>query len=293
MIKMRKNLSFFVVLLLSLLPAYGVTAQDIVATPVPGTVPVGVLAEFDIDELPGPHTEVWFMRFQLEPEGLLPVGTSPGPQVLYVEVGTIVVKAEGTVIPSDTVAVDTSEFTLKPGDSLLVPRDVPVEVSNTADEPARFLVLLMYGGMDEDQVQAGSEEPVGLTSAGITVGVAEFMPVPATLTMERVVVEPGETMQNIDLENLGPGPGWMGMDLGTVETGSADLLFEKQSIDTIIWPAASPDSFPEPDRVRFTANGSVEQGESYAVYGSVVTFTNTGDEPLTILRVIVTPHMGE
>lgn len=280
-------------LLLGLTPAFAMAAQDIVATPDPSTAPIGVLAEFDIEELPAPHTEVWFLRFQLEPGGLIPDGSNPGPAVLFVEVGTLEIISDGSVVPSDTTVDSTEELTLEPGDSVLVPRDVSIEARNAGDEPTRFLMLVMFSGMDEGQGEQTSEDPVGMTSTGVAVGVAEFQPVPASVTMERVVVEPGDSMQNISMPAGEMGPGWMGIDVGTIETGTADVLFERTSFENMIWPPFAPDQFSEPMQLEFTATGTMEQGDGYSAFGSVLTFTNTGDEPLTILRVIVGPRMGE
>ena len=291
----KERLSFLFAMLLGLTPAYAVVAQDIVATPVPGDAPVGILAEFRIEELPAPHAEVWWLRLELEPDGSIPAGTNPGPAVFYIETGELLVQSDGTVIPGESVATPTAaaELTLKPGDSLFVPRDVSIEARNTTSEPVRFLMLLMYSGLDEGQGNTAEYNPVGLKTAGVAIGLAEFQPGPATISMERVVVQPRESMQNVTLPGEGLGPGWMGFDLGTVETGSADVVFESVSFRNMIWPSMTGDPMAEPEMLALTADGHVEQGESYAAFNSVLTFTNTGSEPLTILRVIVNPQMGE
>lgn len=297
---LRAKLSLLVVLLLGLSPAFAVAAQDTAATPAQDSAPVGVLAEFEIDEVANPHAEVWFMRAELEPDGSLPLGVQYGQTILYVESGTLQVEAEVFVIGRDTneaggpdVTLGTWSTTLDVGGSLMVARNTDATLRNTSGETTTFLMLLMYPAMDEGQ-NAELDEPVGLTQTGLSIGAAEFYPAAATVVLERVVVEPGGSVENVALPEQGqdPDPGWMGIDLGTVETGSADLEFTQRSYDTITWLPMVPDEFPQPEQVLLTGSTSLEQGESYSTFGSVITLTNTGDEPLTILRVIVSPHMG-
>lgn len=297
---LRAKLSLVVVLLLGLVPAYSGAAQDNAATPVPDSAPVGVLAEFEIDEVANPHAEVWFMRAQLEPDGSLPLGVQNGQTVLYVESGTLQVEAEVFVVGGETneaggpdVTLGTWSTSLDVGGSLMVTRNTDATLRNTSGETTTFLILFMYPAMEEGQ-NSQLEEPVGLTQTGLSIGAAEFYPAPATVVVERVVVEPGESLQNVTLPAQGeePDPGWMGIDLGTIETGSADLEFAQRSYETITWLPMVPDEFPQPEQVELTGTTSLEQGESYSAFGSVITVTNTGEEPLTILRVIVTPHMG-
>jgi hypothetical protein len=52
------RLSFLFVLLFGIAPLLDASAQESPATPVPGSAPIGVLAEFDIEMLPAPHAEV-------------------------------------------------------------------------------------------------------------------------------------------------------------------------------------------------------------------------------------------
>ena len=299
--RLRVQLSFFFVLLLGMMPAYAVSAQGTAATPETGLGLAGVLAEFEVDELADPHAEVWFIRGTLEPDGRLPLGVQNGQTVLYVESGTLTVEAEVFVVeghahdPEGTAIVAAKWTTeVEVGRSLMVTRDTEATLSNTSDESTTFLMLFIYSAMDEDQSGSQTDEPVGLTQVGLSIGTAEFGPAPGTIVLERVVVEPGASMQNVTLPppQEGADPGWMGIDLGIIETGSADIGMEQKSFHTITWPPMLPDEFAQPEQVTLTGSAQLETGESYAVYGSVLTLTNTGDEPLTILRVIVTPNRG-
>ena len=65
----------------------------------------------------------------------------------------------------------------------------------------------MYAAEREGEGEVPSDEPVGLTQQGLSVGTAEFPPAPATLIVERVVVAPAGTMTT-DVETAeGVGPG--------------------------------------------------------------------------------------
>jgi quercetin dioxygenase-like cupin family protein len=286
----RTRLSFLFVLLLGIAPLLNASAQEAPATPVPGSAPIGVLAEFDIEMLPAPHAEVWFLRFGLEPGGRIPEGSNAGPAVIYVESGTLTVNSDGTVIPGDTVAAATDGLTLEAGDSVLVPRDVPTEELNTSDEPATFLMLVMFSATEEGQ--GSNEQPVGMTQSSVSVGTAEFFPGPATIVLERVVVEPDDVITSPTVRMEGIGPGWIGIDLGMVETGSADLQISQRSFQVLVWPPFAGGEMMGPDQVELTSSLSLESGYGYAAFNSTLTWTPTSDEPLTILRAVITPEMG-
>jgi hypothetical protein len=284
-------------LLLGLAPLLTARAQGIPATPVPGSAPTGVLAEFEIDELPTPHAEVWFIRMSLEPNGSVPLGELIGPMLLFIESGRLTVTADGPITPGGAQAADapdpegTTEQVLQTGDSVLAGEGVSASAGNATGEPVTFLVLLMYPAEREGEGGDSMEEPVGLSQQGVSVGAAEFLPVPATLTLERVVVEPGETMASDTSTSQGRGPGWMGMELGAIETGSAEVVFEGRSFQNLTWPAMMTSTNPQPTQVPLTATAQLGQGDGYSAFGSTLSWVATGAEALTVLRIVVTPHM--
>lgn len=289
--------AFLVALLIGFAPVMDLNAQNMPpapATPVPGTAPVGVLAEFDIDELPAPHTEVWFLRMGLEPSGSIPEGSNAGPAIIFVESGKLAISSDEPLVLGETVTADSSadELTLVAGNSVLIPAGVSTKTFNTSNQPTTFLMLLMYSGMDEGQGDTNSDEPVGLSTTGVSIGLAEFGPSPATITMERVIVEQGDSLISPTSQMEGMGPGWMGMDLGQIETGSAYLEVSHQSFNTLIWPPAAEDQMNGPEQIELTTNLRVETGDGYSVFNSSLIWTASGDGPLTILRVVVTPAMG-
>lgn len=240
---------------------------------------------------------MWFIRGQMEPDGQLPLGVQSGQTVLYVEAGGLTVEAQGVVITPDNQVVDATvdaPIALEPGGSIMIVRDSDATLRNSSNQNVTFLMLTMFSAMDEGQAGDQSDQPIGFASAGISVGTAEFMPGPATLIMERVVLDPGDSIQNVTLpaDVQGIGPGWGGIDLGAIEAGSAEILFENQSFQNLIWPELNSDTMMGPDQVLLSGSVNVDAGESYASFNSILTFTNTGDEPLVILRVIEAPHVG-
>jgi hypothetical protein len=275
------------------------TAQGVPASPVPGEAPTGVLAEFEIDELPTPHAEVWFLRMGLDPDGTAPLGRQAGPTVLYVESGQLTLETDGPVTLGAEAATGAAgpatptganETLLDAGASVLVSEGTSVSARNAAGEPATFLVLLMYPAEREGEDDGPSDEPVGFTQQGLSVGTAEFPPAPGTLTVERVVVALAGTMATDIQPPEGVWPGWMGIELGAVETGSAEVVFESRTLQNLTWPGMATGGRVEPEAVPLTATVRLAQGDGYAAFNSALSWTSTGDEPLTVLRAVVTPH---
>ena len=154
-----------VVLLLALAPAFGTTVAQEVAPPQDG--PVGVLAEFDVGELPTPHAEVWFVRMQLEPDGLLPESPQIGPVVVYIEIGQLTLDSD---VALETGITQTGEMAtpdgmhrmvLEAGDSAMVPAGTILAATNTSAEPVTFLMVMMYAAEMEGSI-GQSGEPVGM-----------------------------------------------------------------------------------------------------------------------------------
>ena len=46
-----------------------------------------------------------------------------------------------------------------------------------------------------------------------------------------------------------------------------------------------------PEQVPLTATVQLGQGDGYAAFNSTLSWTATGDDPLTVLRAVVTPRM--
>jgi hypothetical protein len=285
---------FLLVGLLPLTPLLTTSAQGLPATPVPGSAPTGVLAEFPIDALPTPHAEVWFLRMGLEPGGSLPAGKLIGPVVAHVESGELTVVTDRPVTVSTagetaspgaaaaSPAAEGVETVLRPGESVLVDDGATLTASNNGDEPTTFLIVLMYAAEREEGSGEGGGEPIGLTQQGISVATAEFPAGPGTLTMERVIVEPGDTLESDSGRGLGIG----GVDLGAVEQGSAGVTFEMGS--SWLWPDIL-NEFQDRQPIDPGATIELTAGDGYSTYDGSSTWTVTGDEPLVLIRVVVVP----
>jgi hypothetical protein len=287
-------------LLFDLAPLLTARAQGTPSTPVPGSAPIGVLAEFEIDELPTPHAEVWFIRMELEAGGTVPFDELIGPMVLFIESGQLAVTADGPITLGEEQATETNETTtpaamneqvLEVGDSALIGDGVVMSGRNVTTEPVSFLVLLMFAAEREGEGGDSMEAPVGLRQQGVSVGLAEFYQAPATLTIERVVVEPGATMATELADSQGIGSGWMGMELGAVESGAAELLLESRSFHNLVWPAMLSGGNPQPEPVPLTATVELGQGDGYSAFNSTLSWRSTGAEDLIVLRVVIAPRM--
>ena len=299
MIRQRFVLSLLVALLLVLTPPRMTSAQGLPATPVPGVAPTGVLAEFAIESLPTPHAEVWFLRMSLDPDGTVPLGPQAGPTVLYAESGQLALATDGPMTLGGAAAIaaagsatleGATETLLDAGSSVLVPEGTSVAVKTAVGKPATFLFLLMYPAEREGESEEPSDEPVGLTQQGLSVGTAEFPLGPGTLTVERVVVAAAGTMATDIQPPEGIWPGWMGIELGAVETGAAEVVFESRTLQNLTWPAMATGGMAEPEQVPLTATVQIGQGGGYAAFNSTLSWTATGDGPLTVLRAVVTPR---
>lgn len=259
------------------------------ATPVSGDAPVGTLAEFNLRHLPTPHAEVWFIRLELEPGGKIPASPPMGPVILYVESGDLALTVDGPVmLPGADRAESPGEMTLAIGDSLQLTRETTAELRNDSEAPVTFLMFMTYAAEMEGEGTGGGE-PTGLSQMGISVGTAEFMDVPATVRIERVVFEPGTTVEPELAAGEGEMPFYMGMDLGAVETGSAEVVLEYTGRENIFWPGMLDNQMAGPEIVAMTSTIQMEAGDAYAFHGSTLTWKVTGDEPLTILRVVIHP----
>lgn len=293
----RRSLTILSVLLLAVMPLVA-TAQGMPpmpATPVPGEAPEGVLAEFTVPELPTPHAEIWFIRMQLDPGGSVAMGIQAGPSIIYVESGAVTLAADTPVTPggagASPVAGAGGDTVLVSGASAMVDSGTELSFRNEGNEKVTFLMLLMYSGEQEDADQGSYPEPVGLAQAGVSIGTAEFMPLPAAVRIERVVLQPGGIAEPEVSASEMDLPGYLGMELGAIETGQADVMLEYSGMSNLTWPGMLRGEMARPEMVTFTRNVELGTGDAYAFGGSTLTWTNTGDAPLTILRVVILPEM--
>ncbi len=294
----RRPVSYlFAVLLLGLTSVLSANAQEGLApaTPVPGTAPLGVLATFSIPELPTPHAEVWFLRMGLEPGGWLPGDVQAGPTVVYVEIGELTLGTDRAVTRAgdaadatpDAAAASPSgaelETIVRAGESALIDDGTTLSVKNSTNEPATFLVLYMFSAMREGEGGNTGFEPIGLSQRGVSVAAADFPVRPGTITMERVQVAPGETVES----DSGHGRGINGLELGAIEQGTAETTFLTGS--TWLWPQILV-RFGDRQPVDPGATIALATNDGYATFDGSATWTVTSTDPLIVLRAVITPQ---
>lgn len=291
----RQPYILFVVLLIALMPAFhAATAQENapqVAPPQDG--PVGVLAEFDVAELPTPHAEVWFVRMQLAPDGSLPEGQQIGPVVVYVEAGELTLGtdveietnvAEGAETPLAATPDTGFSTVLRTGDSASIPAGAMLAATNATDAPVTFLVLMMYAAELEGAME-DTGEPVGLTQSLLSAGGVEFPPIPGKVTIERVEIPADVPTTGMQMA---------GIELGTVEEGRAAVTFIAFDTSTMIWPGMPQEQsdtvFAGNMRVPMTGSAQLTAGDGYVTAGTATMWIPMGD-PIVVLRVVAGPDM--
>jgi hypothetical protein len=289
----RAPFTFLMIALLALMPAlHTATAQENVPQVAPPQDrPVGVLAEFEVAELPTPHAEVWFVRMQLAPDGSLPESPQIGPVVVYVEIGELTLETDVAidVAPdSEAPAVATPDAAfqtvLKTGESAMIPAGAMLQATNMSAEPVTFLVVMMYAAELEGSV-GDTGEPVGLTQSLLSAGGVEFPPIPGKVTIERVEIPAEEPTTGMQMA---------GIELGMVEEGRAAVTFMAFDTGTMIWPgmqeANGETVYADNVRVPMTGSAQLDAGDGYVTTGTATMWIPMGD-PVVVLRVIAGPDM--
>lgn len=286
----RSPFTFLVIALLALMPAlHAATAQENVPQVAPPQErPVGVLAEFDVGELPTPHAEVWFVRMQLEPDGLLPEGPQIGPVVVYVEEGELTLASDVAIEASVAGSAETPRAAtpdtgfstvLRTGDSASISAGTMLAATNASAEPVTFLVVMMYAAELEGSVEE-SGEPVGLTQSLLSAGGVEFPPIDGKVTIERVELAPDEPTTGMHMA---------GIELGMVEESRASVTFTAFDSSTMIWPGIE-ETYAENVRVPLTGSAQLGVGDGYVTAGTATMWIPMG-EPVVVLRVVAGPDM--
>lgn len=294
--RLLDRLSLVFVLLITLVPTLAIASQNSVTTPASSDDRIGVLAEFTVDSLPGPTASIFFLKTTIAEGMQTPAGTQNGPMILLVDSGMLTIKVTDPVSISkagEVVEVPQGEIDLAVGESALVSEGTGVSYSNSGDDPVQLVLLLVVSTREDGQGQGPSSELLQIADNGLAIGTGGFPPIAGNMKIERVVAEPEETI-------VGPGvirdqrvPGWMGVDAGLIETGTAALQITQRSGYNMIWADRDPNMFLEPKFVTFAASENLVAGDGYAFYDSALSWTVTGDEPFTILRAVITPQFGQ
>jgi hypothetical protein len=244
-----------------------------------------------VDELPGPLTEVWFMRFRFAPGAVLPEQEQAGPVLFFVESGELTMSSDAEVVGYSTqgavepLAAGTTTVSAASGrTALLVPDRAHLRVTNGGSEPALALVLLLMSGLREEEVRRTPvpvtetpEAEVGVTSIGLAIGRAEFGTGPGMIAIERIQLDPGATSA------VNPAT----VEAGSVEHGKLDYAVTAGS--GFVWPgiARGSDQLLDPTELKDGSSGMLSPTDGY-FFGLGATATITASEPTVILRAIVT-----
>lgn len=202
---------------------------------------VGVLGTVQVDRLPSPDAEVWFLRFGLEPGASLPLELQIGPTVILVEDGTLVLETDQPIEVTGSGAepigageAETYRTVVDTDQTAYVREDTQLAARNESELPVTFLALLTFSPYREsapteaEAAGAPMAELRGITQQPLGVTRATFPDGPGTIIIERLVLEPN-TIVRADLPD--------GATVGAVEQGSATV-----AVDTgmcFIWPAAT------------------------------------------------------
>jgi hypothetical protein len=282
--------------LMALLLVAPVAAQG--GTPVTaGSQPAGVLAQVQVDALPSPHAEVWFLRFTLEPGGSLPLDVQIGPTVLVVEAGELTLVTDQPVeidgsAPMATPAPGggTHETVATAGQVAYVRENTTLATRNDGDTPASVLALLTFSpereteAMNQQPSGTPPAEPVGMTQMAIGLTAAEFPEGPGTITIERVVLAPDATART-DVPD--------GAIAGGVERGGVTVRIE--SGHGFVWPGLMQPVGPggNPEGPRRTEVGAGDTGDLVATDGfgfwDAGVDWQAGSDGATILQVRIEP----
>ena len=285
----RRSFLSALMLGISIRPAGIVSAQT------PGATPdqLGTIVAMPVDPLPGPLTEVWFMRFRFAPGAVMPEQEQAGPILFVTEAGELTLtsdasmmgySAQGAVEP---IAAGTTTLSATSGRvALLVPDRAHLRVTNEGAGPASALILLLMSGAREEEVMRTPvpvtetpEAEVGVTSIGLALGRGEFGTGPGVITIERIRLEAGAS------SSANPA----GIEGGSVERGKLDYAVTTGT--GYVWPgiARGSDQRLDPTELKDGSNGTLSPTDGY-FFGLGTSATITAAEPTIILRAVVTEH---
>jgi hypothetical protein len=272
------------------------------STPAPAAEsPVGVLGEVQVEALPSPDAEVWFIRFFLEPGGSLPLDMQIGPTVAVVESGAMTFTSDaplevsgGMAATPVAIGAGMQDTVVTAGQTVYVHEDTTIAVRNDGDETASMLALLTFSPQRETEAMEAAEasgtpmEPIGFSQEPLGVTRAAFPEGPGTITIERVALQPGETAR-MDVP--------AGAAVGGVEQGGATLTPDAGTC--YLWPGIMEPVGPEggaqgPERTDLGAGdtGELAAGDAFGCWDAGIDW-QAGEEGATIIQARVTPVEAE
>ncbi|MDQ4099686.1 MAG: cupin domain-containing protein, partial [Chloroflexota bacterium] len=257
-----------------------VTAQG--ATPSPAASPVTdatitTLMERTISPLPTAPLTVRLLRITLEPGASVPLHTHPGPELDYVESGTLTVEVEGEAqivrANGEEVAAPTDEpISLATGDWITFPAGTAMGLSNPSDQPVGPDVDT---GIEYVEGEPTAEDFAGVTPTVLGDGLLETAPEgDATVSVQRVEIPSGSPIPASDSPVL----------LSRIE---GNLSFAAVSGSVQVTRTADPGLRPEavPDEEFTLATGDA----AFFPNGHTAVSREGEAEALSVYRVVIDP----
>jgi len=261
---------------------------------------LGTIVTIPLDALPGPNTEVWFLRFNVASGAALPESEQAGPSVFVLESGELAITSDLGVTTysraGEASSVNAGTTQLSAGAdtfALLAPDHARLTIRNEGAASASVLVLLLMSAEREVEVMQTEEAAAvtrnpetgasnDVTTQGLAMGRAEFGTGPGTITLERIAIDPGAASTIAASATV---------QAGTIESGEVDYSVTAGS--GYIWPgiASGTEQVLNPVELKAAMSGRMTADDGY-FFGveTAASITATGGTAV-ILRAIVTEQV--
>ena len=260
----------------------------------PPTAQGTTLVKAAVPSLPGPPdpgVEVWFFRLSMDAGRILPSSPNLGVTMLFVESGSFTIEQQGAAdiihadgsresFPSSATAAAQTSRILTAGETLVTGTGSSTGLQNTSAHTATALVYEVFSPIEEVQTTATPiGELPGVRMQPLSVGRGALPEGAGTITIERVVVKPGEMTAE---------KGSLAIEIGAVEQGSARITAMAKAL---VWQWSSGgDARSDSIFGAAPAERALKTGDGYALPNGINGFLRAeGSAPATILRVIIAP----
>lgn len=268
-----------------------VTAQEGSPEAGPPGMEVDNLFSTTLYDLPPAPLPAALARITFDPGSGLSMTANPGPALHFVEEGSfdVLMTGGGTLVPSATPATEQivapgEEFSIVPGDLLVIPADTPFEVFNNDTTPAVALIIEFFPR------DLSAPLPPGIALQPLVVGEAmESIDGAAVLNLSRVTLAPNAGLRD-QTENGGPALLYAenGVAAYSIVRGSARIAYAAHDSATPVVPPAGAEDVPAGAEVPFEAGDAV-----FEQSGTERGLRNAGGAPLNYLILTIFPEDRE
>jgi predicted ester cyclase/quercetin dioxygenase-like cupin family protein len=233
------------------------------------------LVRATVDKLPSGPALLALARFRYAPKARFGPAAGPGPVAFVVESGSLIFSAQGAVsLRRNTGDRRTEwpppnqEFTVQPGDEVLIPGNVVHAVRNAGNTPAMILGAATFPGGGPPK-----NFPDGVTFMPLVMNsVSTLAPAPAEYALNRVTLAPGG--REPEAYYVGPG-------LHYVEDGTLNIQVingEVQIIHDLMRGQI--------ETVRAGNQASMQKAQGAVIpAGAVVSIGNEGSRPVVVMSL--------